>query len=978
MVTKEEAKREIKKLIERFDQKSPSELKTMNEETVKKNFILPLFKQLGWDVDSDDVSAEEDIFKKRVDYGFKANGITKFFLEAKKPSEDILNDTDHIRQAINYSYWKSVTWAVLTNFKELVVFNAEWKNNNLSENRFITLNYKEFIEKFDKLWLLSTESFEKNTIDEEATVVGKKQKREPIGEQILEDLIKWRESLTKNIDKYDHKLDQETLDEAVQRILDRLIFIKSCEDRGIESHVLLPKSRQWEENWRHAKKTLLEELNLVFRYFDNKYNSRLFEPHVCETLKIDNEVINQIIKELHGDESGLVKYDFSVIPSDILGNIYEQYLGHILKKSKKSAKVIEKHAHRKEQGIYYTPTYIVDYIVKNTVREHIKDKDVDEILDTKILDPACGSGSFLIKAYSTLLDVVKEKMRVGERSKKWVSLKSYSGRLNINQKIVILTSCIHGVDLDKKAVEIAQLNLLLKLLEGETPVTLSNIKEIKKLLPMLNDNIKCGNSLIDDKKYSDNKTFVWEREFKEIMDSGGFEVVIGNPPYINMQTLKDFQKYCEVRYPEIYTGQNDILYYFVLRGLNVLKNEGRLGFIISRYFLESSYANKFRKFILDDSVIETIIDFNNFQVFGRDVNVLTSIIILRKENIELERRKSNVKIIKLKDYTGSGHELINHIYIKTTNKEYSNRILDIFEVKQSDLTGKSWSLSNSYISTLKSKIDKSSIALDKLCYVGKGMETGLNEAFVIDNKIESEGKIERHNLRNYVKTRDLKRFVPLSRNLKIIYIPKKLDENKNKNTLRHLQKWQVELKQRFDFKNKHCEWYSWGNLRNRELFESDSEKIITPLYSTSNKFVYDSGKSDENYYTLTDTYIIVPKSDIKISLKYLIALLNSKLIEFYFKNTAKLKRDGYYEYSGGALSKIPIKHDKKIENKLISLVDKILYLKKSLINLGDNLTDEKTKLEKEVKEVDREINEIVYDIYGMTKDERAIIEKIVE
>src|SRR3989344_9206433 len=331
MVTKEEAKREIKKLVERFDQKNPSELKAMNEETVKKNFILPLFKWLGWNVDSDDVSAEEDIFKKRVDYGFKINGMTKFFLEAKKPYEDVLGDVDHIRQAINYSYWKSVTWAVLTNFKDLVVFNAEWKGNNLSENRFITLNYKEFIEKFDKLWLLSTDSFAKNTIDEEATTVGKKQKREPIGKQILYDLISWRELLTKSINKYDHKLDQETLDEAVQRILDRLIFIKSCEDRKIESPILEPKQRQWEENWiensRNTKKTLLQELNSVFRYFDSKYNSRLFEPHLCESLKVDDTSINKIIKELNSDESGLVKYDFSVIPADVLGTIYEQYLG---------------------------------------------------------------------------------------------------------------------------------------------------------------------------------------------------------------------------------------------------------------------------------------------------------------------------------------------------------------------------------------------------------------------------------------------------------------------------------------------------------------------------------------------------------------------------------------------------------------------------------------------------------------------------
>ena len=261
MVTKDEAKIEIKKLVDTFSNKSEHELKDMNEATVNKNFILPLFHALGWNVYSDEVSAEEKVSKKRVDFGFKIKGMTKFFLEAKKPLEDVLGDIDHIRQAINYSYWQSVTWAILTNFKDLVVFNAEWKDSNLFRNQFITLNYKEFVAKFDDLWLLSRESLEKNLIDEKAVSLGKKQKREPIGEQILSDMITWRELLTKNINKYDHKLDEETLDEAVQRILDRLIFIKSCEDRNIEPITLLAKTRQWEENWVHAKYTLREELN---------------------------------------------------------------------------------------------------------------------------------------------------------------------------------------------------------------------------------------------------------------------------------------------------------------------------------------------------------------------------------------------------------------------------------------------------------------------------------------------------------------------------------------------------------------------------------------------------------------------------------------------------------------------------------------------------------------------------------------------
>ncbi len=708
----------------------------------------------------------------------------------------------------------------------------------------------------------------------------------------------------------------------------------------------------------------MEELNLVFRHFDSKYNSKLFEPHQCESLRIDNEVISKIIKDLNGDESGLIKYDFSAIPADILGSIYEQYLGHILQKSLKTAKVIEKHAHRKEQGIYYTPTYIVDYIVKNTVSEYTKGKTLDEILEMKILDPACGSGSFLIRAYSELLRIIEEKMKKGETSKKSVSLKQYSERLTLSQKVSVLTFCIYGVDLDKKAVEIAQLNLLLKLLDGETGETLSKIKDVKKILPMLNKNIKCGNSLIDS---GTEKSFDWGKEFYDVMNNGGFDIVIGNPPYINMQTLPDLQAWCKNKYPEIYTGQNDILYYFVLRGLNVLNENGQLGYITSRYFLESSYASKFRNFILNKSHIKQIIDFNNFQVFGRNVNVLTAIILLNKN-----KKSEQSSVIKVKVKTVNGLEIINHI--EKHPMDYSDEIIDCFSIKQTNLNDSAWAFSTPGLAKICKKLETNCTSLDKICTIAKGMETGLNEAFVIDKETAKNEHIETEVLQNYVKTRDLKGYFSLDRKMKIIYIPEKTNENKIKNTLKYLIKWQNQLKQRYDYKKGHCEWYSWGNLRNRDIFESEKEKIITPLYSTSNKFIYDSGRSEENYYTLTDTYILVNNGTMKIKMKYLLAILNSKLIEFYFKNNSKLKREGYYEYAGGSLAKIPIKIvSESVQKNFETTIEKVLILNNRL-NSAHDKTDEKNKIEEQIKHFIREIDDKVYEIYGIKEEEKKMIE----
>ena len=497
----------IKILVEKYNQKEVSgELKHFSESQVKKDFIEPLFEALGWNTrDSSEVSAEENIAGKRADYGFRINGITKFYLEAKSPKID-LNNSEFIRQAVNYAYYKSCTWAVLTNFKELRVYNAEIRSNSLLEiELFPNISSSEYVEKIDQLLLLSKESFEKGLTDKEAEKWGKKAKKIPIDKQLLADFTRFREVLSKDITKLNHSknLSQNELDEAVQRILDRLIFIRNCEDRQLEPIELKSNYRTWESK---GKGQLINSLRARFREYDSKYNSELFKEHLCDHIDVDNEALSEIISGLYNTRDMIIPYDFAIIDADVLGNIYEQYLGHILRKTEKRATLKENQTHRKEQGIYYTPTYIVDYIVKNTLGELIKDKNKD-LKKIKVLDPACGSGSFLIRAYDLLYDEYKSKIK-----------DAYTEVI----KEDILKNNIYGVDLDKQAVEIAQLNLLLK------------IAEKGHKLPLLRENIKNGNSLIDDPAIAGDKAFNWGEKFKDIMAGEGFDVVMGNPPYVQL------------------------------------------------------------------------------------------------------------------------------------------------------------------------------------------------------------------------------------------------------------------------------------------------------------------------------------------------------------------------------------------------------------------------------------------------------------
>ena len=601
---KETAKQQIKGLLEKYqkvvEEKRVSKYK---EEETKKDFILPLFRALGWNVENSlEVTAEETISKKRVDYGFRINGIPKFFLEAKALKED-LHNPKLIGQAIDYAWAKGCTWAVLTDFESVMIFNAEWKTEeNLMQNFFREIPCQEFLNRFDELWLLSKESFEQGLLDKEAEKLGKKAKMAPIDQHLLNDFSRWRNALSKNISVYnkDMNLPEEQLDEAVQKLLNRLVFIRKAEDAELEEPILKAALRAGDE------KQLYLRLREIFRKFEKIYDSELFEESLIDQVTITNDVLKEVIMGLYYPAGKLRRYDFSIIDADVLGNVYEQYLGHILKKTEKRVDVKESRARRKEEGIYYTPTYIVDYIVRNTLSELLKDKKVDAE-KIRVLDPACGSGSFLIKAF----DVLNEYYTKHDKDYAQTQLDTTGQGTTFTKKVEILKNNIFGVDLDKQAVEIARLNLLLK------------IAEKGQRLPLLKQNIKCGNSLIDDEKVAGDKAFKWQKEFGQVIDEGGFDVVVGNPPYGAELTEKE-RDFISDKFKFSSSYKNTALI-FIERSLQLLNKDGYFGMIVPKSLAFSQLWRPGRDLIKEH--LEKVVDVS--KAF-KDVLLEQVIIILNK------------------------------------------------------------------------------------------------------------------------------------------------------------------------------------------------------------------------------------------------------------------------------------------------------------------------------------------------------------
>jgi len=534
-----EALKQVSLLVERFERNieayhSPA----YNETQLRREFIDPFFEALGWDVANKAGYAEqykdvvhEDAIKvagatKAPDYCFRIGGVRKFFLETKKPSVDIKGQVSPAYQLKRYAWSAKLPLSILTDFEEMVLYDCRLRpkpGDKPSIGRIRLYTYTQYPDSFEEVYnLLSKEAVLKGSFDKFAESEKQKRGTTEVDAEFLKEIETWREILAKNIAIKNPRLSVRELNYAVQLTIDRIIFLRMCEDRGIEKYGQIQTLMNGTNSYHRLRE--------IFYTADDKYNSGLFDfrtDRLTPELKIDDNPLKEIFKNLYYPDS---PYEFSVLGADILGHVYEQFLGKVIRLTEgHHAKIEEKPEVRKAGGVYYTPTYIVEYIVKNTVgkiagavlRDALlslsKDQDTrrevplhrqlspQQISKIRILDPACGSGSFLLGAYQYLLNYHRDWYIAHYTKKGNVAqgfspapkeiYRGYGGQwyLTTREKKRILLNNIYGVDIDPQAVEVTKLSLLLKVLEGENQDTLERqIKLFKeRALPDLGSNIKC-------------------------------------------------------------------------------------------------------------------------------------------------------------------------------------------------------------------------------------------------------------------------------------------------------------------------------------------------------------------------------------------------------------------------------------------------------------------------------------------------------
>lgn len=893
-------KQDIKNLVEKYeDIKNSGRLKSYSEEQTKKDFILPLFEILGWDVySSEEVSAEETISSERVDYGFYLNDRIKFYLEAKKFNVDI-HDEKFANQAIKYSFNKGATWAVLTNFETLIIFNAQDIEGKLSDKRFFEINCNEFLDRFGQLSLLSKESFRRDLLDKEAEKVGKKIQKISVSNLLYKDLQNCRDILTKDLGQWNDKIDPDLLDEGVQKLLDRLLFIRVAEDRGIEPSALIPMVRQARTD---KGGELYQAMTEKFREFDGYYNSNLFSPHPFEKWEEYSFATEQVIHILYGKE-GYYEYDFKAMPADVLGTVYENYLSHRLSKSKKGTTVSKDANKRKEEGIYYTPSYIVDYIVKNTLGPVLdKCKTIHDLKKIKVLDPACGSGSFLIKALEMINNKYKKLGSPGD---------TYT-------KIQILTENIYGVDFDQQAVEITRLNLLISALSR------------REKLPFL-DNIKNGNSLISGpdeelqkyfgKDFRSKKPFNWQEQFSGVFKQGGFDVIVGNPPYIFARGggFEESEKQYYYDHYKLQKYQLNTFSLFIERGINFLKRDGQFGFIVPNNWLTINSFAYLREYLLNNTADLKIINATD-PIFSH-AQVDTCVLMFKKEqptNIQLGEIKDsailNLDIFKVKDF------LKDDFIIRIPKiKDEKSSILDKFNncVPLSD------------VATVKSGF----VAYE----VGKGNPTQTKE--MKDERIYHSNKNKGRDWYKYLDGKDVKRY--------------SID-------------WSGQ-------------WVKYGEYlaapRIIDLYKKPRilvRQIPSPLpYAINASIVREKMLMNDR-----NSMIVLDFKD-GFDMRYVLGVINSRLISYWFAVIFdKFQRKIFPQFKVNELERFPIyKANTKEQKIIIQLVDKVLVLIEESLKIVEN-SEKWISIKLEIKKIDKKIDEEVYKLYGLVKDEINVLENI--
>lgn len=868
------------------------------------------------------------------------NGISTFFVEAKKPAVNILDNSDCSFQTRRYGWSAKHRISILTNFKELLIYDCSdmpKSNDPTSKNLIAKYNYLEYFDKYDEIYELISKEIVYNGKFEEKfksfSAIG-----QTIDEMFLKQINDWRVQLGQEL--FNIKGGNiEDINIEIQEFINEIVFLRICEDRNLPLYKTLQKSISIDS-------MLQKELEKIIEIADKRYNSGIFkERNIINEL--DKNILKNIITDLYYPNS---PYDFTVISSNILGEIYEVFISETLI-VKNNEVILQAKKENLNRAIVTTPYDVVKFMVSKSLEKFTNKKSPEEIKKLRIADIACGSGIFLTEVLDYLINYCQDWY---EKNKKYDNLEeTYTNtyKLTYKEKKEILTNCLYGVDIDYQAVEVAKFSLLLKVLENETEETVINEKPV---LPSLDSNIVNGNSLIDLEMIEDATTDelinIRPFSFNDINGGNKFDLIIGNPPYvktedmIKLQDKKEVQAYKSKYY--VAYKQFDKYFLFIQRAVDLVKDDGTVCYIVPNKFINNVAGEKIRELISENKYLKMFIDFNYQQVF-KDKTIYSSIILLNK----------------------SKEENFEYSYINSYEEWIINNKSNIYtEISCNEIDKNPWILSMDLekMKELK-KLFNNSIRLSEIARPFNGVQTSLNRIYVIKGKeilgenenyiiINKNGKkynIEKEVLKMYFQPinkveKNVNSFDPLVTDKYIIFPYDKNGELIDINLSQYsgikeylLDNYDLIVPKQISGKStgrdvpnaNENNWYQFGRVQAINEFNNE-EKLIVGVMSKEPMFMYDNENLVIQSGGTAGYCGIKMKENNKYDLFFLQAYLSHPIISDVMEKMGSDFEGGFYSRGTQVLEKLPIINVDFENEKERALYDKIVEKTKKIYELN--------------------------------------------
>ena len=970
-----------------------------NETMLRNEFLDPFFEALGWDIKnlSGKSTSEREVLleeplkpnaaahTKKPDYTFRLFGERKYFVEAKKPCVNISAEDEPAKQVRRYGFSAGLKISVLSNFEYLYIYDTTLRVED-SDSRTKSLvkayhcsKYEDAFEEISSL--LGKDAVYNGSFDERWKDIEVNVTRQTIDDLFLTQINEWRLLLGNQIIALSPNMDLAELGDIVQSYINKILFLRVCEDRNIETYQRLLQVAEHDDG---------RELIERFREADRRYNSGLFTERLSSDVVCNlKSTFWSIIRKLYYPES---PYSFVVLSSDILGRIYEIFIAKRLAFVNGELKIVSK-PENEERDIVTTPTIIVREILAQTLGPDLKGKSLEDLCNLRFADIACGSGAFLLQLYQLLQDTLVDTLIQTDKSR-LIQTNVNTYKLDFETKRKLLTSCIYGVDKDFNAVESCKFGLLLKLLEGED---VNSLAPFHPILPDLAGNIFYGNSLLTSADVSGNQV-----EVVNPFDFGSrrFDYIVGNPPYMKTEDIKNITPVEHELYPHCFQSaykQYDKYFLFIERALSLLNENGKAGYIVPGKFMKVGAATKLRELISAGRHVRSITSFGAHQVFS-DKSTYSCILVLQKQGT------CDFTYSEIDNYKAW---LIRNPESVSSCKWDSSKICDdtwvLYTDRQKALFDAIWSVS----------LPLSEVVGNDCIF--NGIQTSADKVYVIspineDRKYyyfkghdKKEYKIEKVVTKPYYQTPkgadSFSSFRTFEPNRRVIFPYKKdhagrlhllsLEEIKKKYPCFHayLMEFKDELRKPTrsikPTPTSSEEWHRYGRQQSLEACEVE-EKMIVGVLSQADKYAIDNkGTLVTSGGTAGYCMVRVPEGK-HYSIYYIQAVLGSVQGEWMASLYGEIFRGGYIARGTKVLKQLPIRSIDFSDEKEIAVHDRIVDRQKRLIELGDKLVKAQSSPRKTVpllrqfNALKEEQQDAINELYGMTKEQQQQIPLIKE